>query len=72
LSQATTNREGKFGWITPLFKRDTFTFLTWIAALTSILGVALVIFAIGAVGVLVSVLLTEARLAKARKASASP
>jgi hypothetical protein len=54
-----------------LFKRDTFVFLTWVAALTSVVGAALVVFAIGAVGVMVSVLMTEARLAKERKALAS-
>ena len=67
LSQATSKREGTFGFIAPLFKRDTFVFLTWVAALASVVSAALVAFAIGAVGVLISVLMTEARLAKETK-----
>lgn len=68
LSQSTSSRKGKFGFIAPLFKRDTFVFLTLIAAALSVLGGALFAFACGALGVLVSVLLTERRLAKEGKA----
>jgi len=68
LSQATSKRQGKFGFIAPLFKRDTFVFLTLVAAVLNVVGGALVAFAIGAVGVLVSVLLTERRMAKEGKA----
>jgi phosphatidylglycerophosphate synthase len=69
LSQATSKREGKFGMIAPLFKRDTFVLLTWVAALFSVVGAALVVFAVGAVGVLASVISTEIRMAKERKGS---
>jgi phosphatidylglycerophosphate synthase len=68
LSQSTSNQTGRFGFIAPLFKRDTFVFLTLLAAAAGVLGVALVVFAIGAVGVLCSVLATELRLARERKA----
>ncbi|HEY5956813.1 MAG TPA: CDP-alcohol phosphatidyltransferase family protein [Polyangiaceae bacterium] len=69
LSQATTSQSGRFGSIAPLFKRDTFVFLTLIAALFDVLGAALVAFSVGALGVLASVLSTEMRLARERKAS---
>jgi len=69
LSQATTNQSGKLGFIAPLFKRDTFVFLTLLAAAANILGAALVAFAIAAVGVLFSVIATEIRLARERKAN---
>lgn len=68
LSQATTNQTGALGSIAPLFKRDTFVFLTLLAALANVLGAALVAFAVAAVGVLISVILTEIRLARERKA----
>jgi phosphatidylglycerophosphate synthase len=67
LSQATSKRDGRFGFIAPLFKRDTFVFLTWLAAALNIVGITLVAFAAGAIGVLFSVLMTEARMAKERK-----
>lgn len=72
LSQATSKREGRFGFIAPLFKRDTFVFLTWLAAVFGIVGVTLVAFAAGATGVLFSVLMTEARMAKERKGPRIP
>lgn len=62
---------GKFAFIQPLFKRDTFVFLTLCAAALSFLGPMLCIFALGAVGVLVSVIKTELRLAREARASAS-
>jgi 1L-myo-inositol 1-phosphate cytidylyltransferase / CDP-L-myo-inositol myo-inositolphosphotransferase len=68
LSQATTNQAGNLGFVAPLFKRDSFVFLTLLAAAANVLGAALVAFAAAAIGVLVSVLLTEFRLARARKA----
>jgi hypothetical protein len=59
---------GRLAFIQPLFKRDTFVFLTLCAAALSLLGPMLCVFAAGAVGVLVSVLKTELRLAReARK-----
>jgi phosphatidylglycerophosphate synthase len=69
LSQATTSQSGRFGFIAPLFKRDTFVLLTLAAALLDVLGAALVVFAVAAVGVCVSVLSTEMRLSRERKAS---
>jgi phosphatidylglycerophosphate synthase len=54
--------------ISPLFKRDTFVFLTLIGAALGILGPFLAIFAAGAVGVLVAVLLAERRMARAARA----
>ncbi len=53
--------------IQPLFKRDTFVFLTFLAALAGWLGPMLIVFAAGAVGVLVSVLKTELRLAREQR-----
>jgi CDP-L-myo-inositol myo-inositolphosphotransferase len=56
---------GIFASITPLFKRDTFVLLTLVAALGGVLGPVLVVFALAAIGVLISVLLTELRLRRA-------
>lgn len=67
LSQATTSQSGPFGAIAPLFKRDTFVFLTLVAAAVNLLSVTLVAFAVAALGVLGSVLATERRLARERK-----
>jgi phosphatidylglycerophosphate synthase len=75
LSQATSNREGRFGFIAPLFKRDTFVLLTWGSALLNVVGATLVAFALGAVGVLGSVIATEMRLARQarrQRAKAAP
>ncbi|MEP7049560.1 MAG: CDP-alcohol phosphatidyltransferase family protein [Pseudomonadota bacterium] len=55
---------GRFAFIQPLFKRDTFVFLTLCAAALSCLGPMLCVFALGAIGVLVSVIKTELRLAR--------
>ena len=64
---------GKFAFIQPLFKRDTFVFMTLCAAALSLLGPMLCVFAAGAVGVLIGVLKTELRLAReARQAGAPP
>ncbi len=71
LSQATTNQTGALGFIAPLFKRDTFVFLTLLAAAANVLGAALVAFAIAAVGVLLTVIMTELRLARERKAKSA-
>lgn len=54
--------------ISPLFKRDTFVFLTLIAAALNILGVFLIIFALGAIGIVVAVLKAELRMARERRA----
>jgi phosphatidylglycerophosphate synthase len=55
---------GKLAFIQPLFKRDTFVFLTLCAAALSCVGPMLCVFAAGAVGVLIAVLRTELRLAR--------
>jgi phosphatidylglycerophosphate synthase len=53
---------GRLAFIQPLFKRDTFVFMTLCAAALSCLGPMLCVFAAGAVGILVSVIKTELRL----------
>jgi phosphatidylglycerophosphate synthase len=66
-SQATSEGSGPLAAIGPLFKRDTFVFLTLLAAAASLLGPMLVVFSIAAVGILGNVLATEARMAKERR-----
>jgi phosphatidylglycerophosphate synthase len=63
-----------FDAIAPLFKRDTFVFLTLLGAVLGALGPLLAIFAVGALGVLIAVLKAELRMARERaqiRASAS-
>lgn len=67
LSQATTANAKGLARIGPLFKRDTFVFLTMLAAIFNRIDVALVVFAIGAIGITVAVLRTELRLAHPSK-----
>ena len=55
---------GKLSFIQPLFKRDTFVFLTLCAAALGCVGPMLCVFAAGAVGVLIAVLRTELRLSR--------
>ena len=55
--------------ISPLFKRDTFVFLTLIGAALGWLGPFLAIFAAGAVGVLIAVLRAELRMLRERRPS---
>jgi CDP-L-myo-inositol myo-inositolphosphotransferase len=63
---------GKLSFIQPLFKRDTFVFMTLCAAALSCVGPMLCVFAAGAVGVLIAVLRTELRLLReAREAEAT-
>ncbi len=57
---------GPLAPIAPLFKRDTFVFLTLLAALAGWLGPMLLLFAGGAIGILSSVIATEIRMARAR------
>lgn len=57
---------GWFSKIRPLFKRDTFVFLTFLASLAGLVGPMLVIFALGALGILISVLSAERRMARER------
>jgi len=63
LSLATTGEAKGIARIGPLFKRDTFVFLTMMAALVNRVNVALLVFAVGAIGITVAVLRTELRLA---------
>lgn len=58
---------GLFSAIQPLFKRDTFVFLTFLAALVGALGPMLVVFSLGGVGILITVLLAELRMARERE-----
>ncbi len=67
LSQSTTSGTGPMAAIGPLFKRDTFVFLTFVAALLGLVGPMLVLFALAAVGILLSVLATEMRLSRERR-----
>ena len=63
---------GKMAFLQPLFKRDTFVFMTLCAAALSCVGPMLCVFAAGAVVVLIAVLRTELRLAReARNAEAA-
>lgn len=62
-----TGEPGLFSAIQPLFKRDTFVFLTFLAALAGGLGPMLVVFSLGGVGILITVLLAELRMARERK-----
>lgn len=67
-----TSPVGKFfDAISPLFKRDTFVFLTLLGALLGLLGPFLAIFAMGAVGVLVAILKAEIRMARERREEAA-
>lgn len=68
LSQASSG-EGKLAFLAPLFKRDTFVFLTLLAALGGALGPMLCVFSLGAIGILFSVLKTEVRLAREARAA---
>ncbi|HMJ53160.1 MAG TPA: CDP-alcohol phosphatidyltransferase family protein [Polyangiaceae bacterium] len=57
--------------VAPLFKRDTFVFLTFLGAVAGAVGPLLAIFAVGAVGVLIAVLKAEVRMARERAKGAS-
>jgi phosphatidylglycerophosphate synthase len=61
-----------FDAIAPLFKRDTFVFLTFLGALAGAVGPLLAVFALGAVGVLIAVLKAELRMARERRGRATP
>jgi 1L-myo-inositol 1-phosphate cytidylyltransferase / CDP-L-myo-inositol myo-inositolphosphotransferase len=63
LSQASSG-DGKLAFLAPLFKRDTFVFLTLLAAVLGALGPMLCVFALAALGILFSVVKTELRLAR--------
>lgn len=53
---------GRFSLFQPLFKRDTFVLITLIAALLGGLGPLLIVFALAAIGILISVIRTEVEL----------
>ena len=57
--------------IAPLFKRDTFVFLTFLGALVGMTGPLLAVFAVGALGVLIAVLKAELRMARERAVGAA-
>jgi phosphatidylglycerophosphate synthase len=59
-----------FDAVAPLFKRDTFVFLTFLGALAGAVGPLLAVFALGAVGVLIAVLKAELRMARERRGRA--
>ena len=63
---------GKLAFIQPLFKRDTFVFMTLCAAALSCVGPMLCVFAAGAVGVLIAVLKTELRLLREARQAEAP
>jgi phosphatidylglycerophosphate synthase len=63
----TASQGGPLALVAPLFKRDTFVFLTLVAALLDLLGPMLVVFSIAAVGILANVLSAEAKMAKERR-----
>jgi phosphatidylglycerophosphate synthase len=67
---APTTTMGKIAaGIRPLFKRDTFVFLTFLAAAAGVLGPMLVIFGGGAIGIVVAVIKAELRMARERRAA---
>jgi hypothetical protein len=70
-AQSSRSDGGLYSKIAPLFKRDTFVFLTWLSAVFALVGPMLVVFAAGAVGVLVGVLSTELKMARERGRGAS-
>lgn len=71
-SQTASTATGLLAAIAPLFKRDTFVFLTLIAAALNLLGPMLIVFAAAAVGILSNVLAAEAKMARERRIATSP
>ncbi len=72
LSAQTSNATGLLGALQPLFKRDTFVFITFLAALGGLVGPMLLVFSLGAVGILANVLATERRLARNSRTASAP
>jgi phosphatidylglycerophosphate synthase len=66
-SQAGSGGDGLVAKVAPLFKRDTFVFLTLISAVVGLLGPMLVVFSVAAVGIVLNVLATEVRMARERR-----
>jgi phosphatidylglycerophosphate synthase len=71
-SQTASTSTGLLAAIAPLFKRDTFVFLTLVAAALNLLGPMLIVFAAAAVGILGNVLAAEAKMARERRTATSP
>jgi phosphatidylglycerophosphate synthase len=61
-SQVASEGGGILAAIAPLFKRDTFVFLTLVAAVLDLVGPMLLVFAVGGVGIFVNVLAAEAKM----------
>jgi phosphatidylglycerophosphate synthase len=61
-SQIASEGGGVLSAIAPLFKRDTFVFLTLVAAVFDLVGPMLIVFAIGGVGIFVNVLMAEMKM----------
>lgn len=53
--------------VSPLFKRDSFVFLTFLGALVGLAGSFLFVFAVGALGIFVAVLGAEVRMFRERR-----
>lgn len=68
ISRRSEKARGVTAAISPLFKRDTFVFLTLVAAALDALGPMLVLFAAGAVIILANVFAAELRMLRERNA----
>lgn len=66
-SRTASEGTGPLALIAPLFKRDSFVLLTFLAAVIDLVGPMLVVFGIAAVGILGNVLAAEARMARERR-----
>jgi phosphatidylglycerophosphate synthase len=66
-SDAVSGATSGLALLAPLLKRDTFVLLTLVAALVGQVGPMLVLFALGAAGILVNVIRTEIGLARAAR-----
>lgn len=69
-SQTASTATGLLAAIAPLFKRDTFVFLTLVAAVLDLVGPMLVVFAAAAVGILANVVGAEMKMARERRSAA--
>ncbi|MFO0571142.1 MAG: hypothetical protein U0263_36255 [Polyangiaceae bacterium] len=67
ISAQTEASEGLFAKVQPLFKRDTFVFVTFLAALAHALGPMLIVFSLGGIGIVIGVLKAELRMARERE-----
>jgi phosphatidylglycerophosphate synthase len=69
-AEKKTGLAGLLDAISPLFKRDTFVFLTLLAAALGIVSVLLLVFALGGIGILTAVIKAEIRMARERREAA--